>query len=82
MSKCRCLFRIALGLILLHSDAIAIEPGELAGPVRLIGRDDREILVSNYDERPATAFVFLSSRCAATERSIESINALYQKYRL
>ena len=82
MSKCRCLVRIALGLILLHSDAIAIEPGELAGPVRLIGRDDREILVSNYDERPATAFVFLSSRCAATERSIESINALYQKYRL
>lgn len=82
MSKCPCLVRIALGLILLNSDAIAIEPGELVGPVRLVGRDDREIVVRNYEERPATAFVFLSSRCPATERSIESINALYQKYRL
>lgn len=77
-----CLTRTALGLMLLSSEAIAIEPGELAGPVRLVGRDDREILVRNYDERRATAFLFLSSRCAATERSIESINRLYQKYRL
>ncbi len=37
--------------------------------------------MKNYDERPATAVLFLSPRCEVTEKSIAAIVDLHQKYR-
>ena len=75
-------FTLALcGLIIVSAGANAVEPGELVGPVQLQNSQGETILVENYAERPATAIVFLSSRCPATEKNIADIIRLYQKYR-
>ena len=59
-----------------------LELGAPAGPVRLETLEGDALVMRNYGERPATAVLFLSSRCAATEQALEHINALYRKYRL
>ncbi len=60
----------------------ALKLGEQVGPVELTTHDDRILTMRNYDERPATAVLFLSPRCQVTEKSIAQIVALHQKYRL
>ncbi len=55
---------------------------ESVKPLRLVDSAGNEIVVSNFAERRATAVVFLSSRCPATERSIDAVSRLYEKYRL
>ena len=51
-------------------------------PAALEINDADEMVLDNYAERPATALLFLSSRCQATEQSIAEINRRYEKYRL
>ncbi len=63
------------------SAAFALEPGEAAGPIKLINSAGLEITLENYNERPATAVLFVSSRCPATEKAIDDINKLYQRHR-
>lgn len=62
--------------------AAALELGEAVGPVKLVALSGDPIEMSNYAERPATAVLFLSSRCEATDRAMAEINQLYRKYRL
>ena len=81
MPDTRSFVSTILTLSLLSSAAMALEPGEVVKPFQLTDDTGREFVVSNFDERPATALVFLSSRCPVTERSIGVINELYQKYR-
>ena len=59
----------------------ALEPGDAAGPIKLINSAGLEITLENYKERPATAVLFVSSRCPATEKAIGDINTLYQRHR-
>lgn len=60
----------------------ATAASEAVGPVALTDGDGREVVIRNFEERPATVIVFLSSRCAATERMLDAISRLYEKYRL
>jgi peroxiredoxin len=61
--------------------AVALEIGAAAGPVKLSTLAGDTIEMNNYAERPATAVLFLSSRCPATERAIGEVNKLYSKFR-
>lgn len=63
---------IACGL-LLSIPALGIELGEPAGAVSLLTLDGHRLVMNNYRERKGTAIVFLSGRCDATQRAIESI---------
>ena len=67
----------------LDTVAYAAEPrlGEPLGPVELLTHDGRKMTMRNYDERPATAVLFLSPRCPLTEKGIAEITALHQEYR-
>jgi predicted neuraminidase len=67
---------------LLCPTVLATELGEIVGPVKVLDDANNELTISNFGERPVTAVLFLSGRCPATERSIEAIIRLYQKYRL
>ncbi len=62
--------------------AAELKPGEAIGPVNLTTLSGDPIEMKNYDERPATAVLFLSSRCTTTEQAIGDINALYLRQRL
>lgn len=64
------------------SQALALELGQAVGPVNLVALSGESIVMSNYAERPATAVLFLSSRCEATDRALADIIQLYRKYRL
>jgi len=55
--------------------------GEEVGPVELVTFEGKPLTMRNYEERPATAVLFLSPRCPVTEKAIEDIVALHQKYR-
>jgi len=61
--------------------AYSVEPGAAAGPVKLTALSGETIVMQNYAERPATAVLFFSPRCPATERSIQQINAIHRKHR-
>ena len=61
---------------------LPLEPGKQAGPVNLQALTGEKIVMNNYAERPATAVLFLSSRCGVTAATIADINKLYAKYRL
>lgn len=54
----------------------------MVGAVKLTTLSDESIVMDNYSERPATAILFLSSRCDATARAMADINQLHQKHRL
>ncbi len=58
-----------------------LEIGAAAGKVKLTTLAGDTIEMENYDERPATAVLFLSSRCAATDQAIVEVNKLYNKFR-
>lgn len=78
------LFALALIAIGVPTDALAdsLKLGEQVGAVSLETLDGHKLEMNNYDERPATAILFLSARCPVTEESIGAINKLYLKYRL
>jgi len=61
---------------------MAVEIGDAVGPVGLTTLEGHSFEMANYAERPGTAVVFLSARCAATEGQIERINKVHVKYRL
>ncbi|TWU09183.1 AhpC/TSA family protein [Symmachiella macrocystis] len=67
----------------LDTATFAADPklGEPMGPVDLLTHDGRKMTMRNYDERPATAVLFLSPRCPVTEKAINEIAALHQEYR-
>jgi predicted neuraminidase/peroxiredoxin len=62
--------------------ASALEMGQSPGPVRLTALSGESIVMDHYAGRPATAVLFLSSRCDATDQSLADVNQLYRKYRL
>ena len=62
--------------------ARALEPGGSPGPVKLTTLSGDPLSMNNYDERPATAVLFLSGRCEITGQATAEINRLYLKYRL
>jgi predicted neuraminidase len=64
------------------SSASGLEPGEAAGAVKLVTLSGEEIVMDNYQERPATGVVFLSARCDVTAQAIGQINRIHQKFRL
>lgn len=49
--------------------ASALEMGQSPGPVRLTALSGESIVMDHYAGRPATAVLFLSSRCDATDQS-------------
>lgn len=55
--------------------------GEEAGPVGLETLSGTRLVMENYADRPATAVLFLSTRCPLTLREIERIHRLQEKYR-
>jgi predicted neuraminidase/peroxiredoxin len=59
-----------------------LEPGDSVGPVNLFALSGETIIMNNYQQRPATAVLFLSARCDVTEKAIADINRLHEKYRL
>jgi len=61
--------------------ALALELGQSVGKIGLTTLAGERFDMSNYDERPATAVLFLSSRCETTHKSIAEISRLYNKYR-
>lgn len=75
-------FAAVILLATVAARAQALEPGELIGPIELTRLDGSKLVMSNYDERPATAVLFLSARCDVTADAIAAINELYRKYRL
>jgi len=77
-----CVLQVMLAQALIPLTVLAVEPGELTGPLRLLDDANNEVVITNFSERPATVVLFLSGRCPATERSIDAVHALYQKYRL
>jgi len=62
--------------------AQGLELGESPGPLELQTLQGRDFAMNNYSERPGTAILFLSGRCATTDKAISDINKLYRKYRL
>jgi predicted neuraminidase len=64
------------------SAAPALEFGAVVGPLKLTTLSGEPLVMDNCAERPATAVVFLSARCDATERAIAEINRIHGKYRL
>jgi predicted neuraminidase len=62
--------------------ANAVELGEKVGPLELVALSGEPLVMNNYAERPGTAVLFLSSRCATTAAAMPEINRLYRKYRL
>jgi len=60
----------------------ALELGSAVGSLKLTTLSGEPLVMNNYAERPATAVVFLSARCDATERAIAEINRIHGKYRL
>jgi BNR repeat protein/AhpC/TSA family protein len=77
------LHSLSLAVLLALSAAADREPSSSpVGPIHLLDADGDEMVLDNYEERPATVLLFLSSRCQATEQSIAEINKLYEKYRL
>jgi predicted neuraminidase len=77
-----CTLLVMLAFVVIPSTAMTMERGEITGPLRLLDDADNEFVISNFSERPATAVLFLSGRCPITERSIDAVHRLYQKYRL
>ena len=69
------LLSLSLAVLLTLSATAGREPcGSPVGPIHLLDADGDEMVLDNYAERPATALLFLSSRCQATEQSIAEIN--------
>jgi predicted neuraminidase len=64
------------------SQASGWELGDSVGPLKLLALAGNGIVLDNYGERPATALLFVSSRCDVTRRVIADINQLYRKRRL
>lgn len=71
------------GILMMAVSTIArgAEIGDAVGPLKLLNSAGVEISLEHYDKYAATAVLFLSSRCPATEKAIADINALYQRYR-
>ncbi len=79
----RILWMLAAAFVIADvSPASALELGDSVGPVNLAALSGERIVMNNYGERPATAVLFLSSRCDATARAIADINQIYRKIRL
>ncbi len=70
------------GLMTSAAAESAVELGVAVGPLKLTTLSGEPLVMDNYAERPATAVVFLSARCEATERAIAEINRIHGKYRL
>ena len=84
-SLCALLACTALAGGMITSVAAAesgLEFGGTVGPLKLTTLSGEPLVMDNYAERPATALVFLSARCDATERAIAEINRVHGKYRL
>ncbi len=61
--------------------AQALDIGAPAGKLKLTTLAGDTIEMENYGERPATAVLFLSSRCPVTVQAIDEVNKLYSKFR-
>ncbi|MCL4692911.1 MAG: exo-alpha-sialidase [Candidatus Hydrogenedentes bacterium] len=72
---------IALVLLITLAQAGALDIGATAGPVAFETLDAHPRTMNNYDERVGTVVTFLSSRCERTDKLIQDISALYEKYR-
>ena len=78
----RCYDAFILAAIISWSHtAAALEPGAAVGALRLMVLAGEELEVKNFDQRPATVLVFLSSRCEVTSRVIEVVSELSRKHR-
>ncbi|MBI3118675.1 MAG: redoxin domain-containing protein [Candidatus Hydrogenedentes bacterium] len=71
---------IALSVLGLGS-AMALEIGEVVGPVGFETIDGFKRTMENYGERVGTVLVFLSARSAAVEKVIAEIGEIYEQYR-
>ncbi len=54
----------------------AIEPGDKAGPAKLLTPEGQAMTMNNYGERRATVVLFLSARDTATDTAAEAINSM------
>lgn len=72
---------VAAATVVAALPASGLELGASPGPVNLVALSGDRFVMNNYQERPATAVLFLSSRCDVTEQAIADINRLYAKYR-
>ncbi|MBI2433095.1 MAG: exo-alpha-sialidase [Candidatus Hydrogenedentes bacterium] len=61
--------------------AMALEIGEVVGPVGFETIDGFKRTMENYGERVGTVLVFLSARSAAVEKVIAEIGEIYEQYR-
>ncbi|HVU89405.1 MAG TPA: exo-alpha-sialidase [Pirellulales bacterium] len=59
----------------------ALDIGQSPGKVALTTLAGDTIEMENYAERPATAVLFISSRCPATVQAIADIDKLYARFR-
>ena len=71
-------------LVLLAAHAVALDIGQVAGPVSFENLDGvhRVMTNENYASRKATVLVFLSSRSDAALDQIDAMNDLYRRIRL
>ena len=72
---------LTLPLFISSTPVLALDVGQSPGKVPLTTLAGDTIAMENYAERPATAVLFLSSRCPATAQAIDEINKLYAKFR-
>lgn len=68
--------------VLCATAAHALLLGEEPGPVPLQTLDGTPITLDHYDERTATAIVFLSARSPAVRDHFDALHAVYTDYRL
>ncbi|MEK7404042.1 MAG: exo-alpha-sialidase [Acidobacteriota bacterium] len=74
--------RVILWLLFCAGVAYPAELGEKAGPLDLTTLDGRRLTMANYGERLATAVVFLSARCDASQRAAATLARINQQHRL
>lgn len=76
-----CLPLLCLLMFLAARSTTAADLGDQIDAIALLDADGNELVVKPNPLRAATAFIFLSSRSEAVDKSIADINTLFRKHR-